>query len=150
MALRIAVLVSGEGTNLQAILDAAHDRDAIEVVCVGASRPDARGLKRARAAGVRTGVFAKSDHPDREARDAALGTWIDDQAGGFLQPVRTRYVPINSPVHSDLIPMVRARLRPPPGQTCPPKGAARSRRDFEEAIPHRPMPRGVTTDGPSL
>jgi len=84
MALRIAVLVSGEGTNLQAILDAAHDRDAIEVVCVGASRPDARGLRRARAAGVRTGVFAKSDHPDREARDAALGTWIDDQAADLI------------------------------------------------------------------
>jgi phosphoribosylglycinamide formyltransferase-1 len=84
MALRIAVLVSGEGTNLQAILDAAHDRDAIEVVCVGASRPDARGLQRARAAGVRTGVFAKSDHPDREARDAALGTWIDDQAADLI------------------------------------------------------------------
>ena len=75
---------------------------------------------------------------------------IDDRAGGILQPVRTRYVPINSPVHTDLIPMVRARLQPPPGQPCPPKGAARSRRDFEEAITHRPMPRGVTTDGPSL
>ncbi len=84
MALRIAVLVSGEGTNLQAILDAVHGRGAIEVVCVGASRADARALGRARAAAVRTGVFAKSDHPDRDARDAALGNWIDEHDANLI------------------------------------------------------------------
>jgi phosphoribosylglycinamide formyltransferase-1 len=84
MALRIAVLISGEGTNLQAILDAVHGREGIEVVCVGASRADACGLGRARAAGVRAGVFAKSDHPDRDARDVALGDWIDDHGADLI------------------------------------------------------------------
>lgn len=75
---------------------------------------------------------------------------VDDQAVGVVRPVRTRYVPINSPVQTDLIRIVRARLRPPPGQPRAPKGAARSRGDFEEAITHRPTLRGAITDGPSL
>ncbi|MEJ7715678.1 MAG: formyltransferase family protein [Thermoleophilaceae bacterium] len=77
---RVGVLVSGEGTNLQALLDSVHGRDGIEIVGVGASRADARGLERARAAGVDTGVFDKVDHPDRDARDAAMGNWLDDHA----------------------------------------------------------------------
>ena len=91
MAFRVAVLISGEGSNLQAILDSAHGRDGIEVVCVATSRADARGLQRAADAGVDTGIFAKADHPDREARDAALGNWLDDHAvdlivlAGFME-----------------------------------------------------------------
>jgi len=72
----IVVLVSGEGTNLQAILDGVHGGDA-EVVGVAASRAEARGLERARAAGVQTAVFAIADHRDSAARDAALADWID-------------------------------------------------------------------------
>ncbi len=78
MAFRVAVLISGEGTNLQALLDTVHGTDGIEVACVASSEAGARGLERARAAGVPTEVFAKSDHPDRDARDAALGNWLDD------------------------------------------------------------------------
>jgi len=78
MAFRVGVLISGEGSNLQAILDSMQGRDGIEVVCVGSSRAEARGLERAKGAGVETGIFAKADHPDREARDAALGNWLDD------------------------------------------------------------------------
>jgi phosphoribosylglycinamide formyltransferase-1 len=77
VAFRIAVLVSGEGTNLQALLDGVHGRDGIEVVCVASSRAGARGLERAGRAGVETGVFAIADHPGRAARDAALGDWIE-------------------------------------------------------------------------
>ncbi len=73
---RLGVLVSGEGSNLQAIVDALHGREGIEVACVGASRPDARALERALAAGVPTGVFAASDHPDRAARDEALAEFL--------------------------------------------------------------------------
>lgn len=73
---RLGVLVSGEGSNLQAILDSVHGREGIEVACVGASRPDARALERAREAGVPTGVFAASDHPDRVARDQALAEFL--------------------------------------------------------------------------
>ena len=75
---------------------------------------------------------------------------IVDQADGLVQPVRTRYVPINSPVQTDLVRTVRTQLRPQPEQPRAPKGAARSRLDFEEAITHRPTPRGVTPDGPSV
>jgi phosphoribosylglycinamide formyltransferase-1 len=72
----IAVLLSGEGTNLQALLDTVHGQEA-EVVGVGASRAEARGLERAREAGVETAVFAKQDYLDRGERDRALADWID-------------------------------------------------------------------------
>jgi phosphoribosylglycinamide formyltransferase-1 len=75
---RVAVLISGAGTNLQALLDQLHSRGGpIEIVGVGSSRPDAPGLQRAEAAGVESAVFAISDHGDREQRDRALGDWLD-------------------------------------------------------------------------
>ncbi|HET9948073.1 MAG TPA: phosphoribosylglycinamide formyltransferase [Longimicrobiales bacterium] len=77
MSLRVAVLVSGEGTNLQAILDSVHGREGIEVVGVGASKPQARGLERARAAGVATASFAAADYAGRPERDAAMAEWLD-------------------------------------------------------------------------
>ena len=76
MSLRVAVLVSGEGSNLQAILDSVHGGDA-DVVGVGSNRPEARGLERGSAAGVETAVFPKADYSDRAARDAAMGDWIE-------------------------------------------------------------------------
>lgn len=77
MSYRVAVLVSGEGSNLQAILDKVHGREGIEVVCVGSNRAEARGLERARAAGVETAVFAAADYADRPARDGAMAAWLD-------------------------------------------------------------------------
>ena len=74
---RVAVLASGAGTNLQAILDQLHGRDGIDVVGVGSNRPGARALERARSAGVVTAEFPADGYPDREARDAALGEWLD-------------------------------------------------------------------------
>jgi phosphoribosylglycinamide formyltransferase 1 len=87
---RIAVLISGAGTNLQALIDSVHGvplraaaarrpatPDTIEIVGVASSRPDAAGLQRARRAGVETAVFALADHPDRAARDRALGDWLE-------------------------------------------------------------------------
>jgi phosphoribosylglycinamide formyltransferase 1 len=71
----IAVLVSGTGTNLQALLDTVHGREA-EIVAVASSVPDAPALERARARGVATAVFAREDHADRNARDNALGDWL--------------------------------------------------------------------------
>jgi phosphoribosylglycinamide formyltransferase-1 len=79
VSLRIAVLVSGEGSNLQAILDRVHGRDGIEVVAVASNRAEARGLERARGAGVEPGVFVRADYPDREARDVALGDWLESR-----------------------------------------------------------------------
>jgi phosphoribosylglycinamide formyltransferase-1 len=74
---RVAVLISGEGTNLQAILNTVHGREEIEVVGVASSRRDAPGLERARRAGVDTEVFEISAYDDREARDRDLGDWLE-------------------------------------------------------------------------
>jgi phosphoribosylglycinamide formyltransferase 1 len=76
VSFRIAVLASGAGTNLQAILDKVHGRGGIELVAVASNRPDAKALERARGAGVGTEVFARGDYPDREARDAAIAEWL--------------------------------------------------------------------------
>jgi phosphoribosylglycinamide formyltransferase-1 len=74
---RIAVLASGSGTNLQAILDQLHRRGEVEVVGVGSDKPDAGALERARGAGVAAAVFPASEYPDRQARDAAIAAWLD-------------------------------------------------------------------------
>lgn len=84
MSLRVAVLVSGEGSNLQAILDQAHGRDGVEVVAVGSNRAGARGLARAEAAGVDTGVFETAAYADRGARDEAMGDWLEQHDVGLL------------------------------------------------------------------
>ena len=71
---RLAVLVSGSGTNLQALLDAIEaDADfGGEVVVVGSDRPDAGGLDRARAAGIATVATAVDEYPDRATWERAL------------------------------------------------------------------------------
>lgn len=70
---RLVVLVSGSGTNLQALLDAAADPAyGARVVAVGADRPGIEGLARAERAGVPTFVQRVGDHPDRAAWDAVL------------------------------------------------------------------------------
>jgi phosphoribosylglycinamide formyltransferase-1 len=79
----IAVLVSGEGTNLQAILDTLHGGD-VEVVGVAASRAESRALARAREAGIETAVFAKADYPDRDERDRALADWIEGRGARLV------------------------------------------------------------------
>jgi phosphoribosylglycinamide formyltransferase 1 len=81
---RIVVLASGSGTNLQAILDRLHGRDGIEVVGVGSDKPGARALERAAAAGVETALFPTAEHPDREARDAAMGDWIEARGADLV------------------------------------------------------------------
>ena len=63
---------------------------------------------------------------------------IDDTAPGFVGPTRERYIPITSPVETDLIVIARSQLRPAPITPRPPKGAAESRAEFEAAIMHRP------------
>ena len=98
MSYRVAVLVSGEGTNLQAILESVHGRGGIEVVCVGSSRPGVPALARAVAAGVPTGAFAAGDYPDRVARDRALADWIDAYSAdlvvlaGFMELLSSTFV----------------------------------------------------------
>jgi phosphoribosylglycinamide formyltransferase 1 len=76
---RIAVLASGTGTNLQAIIDTVHGRDGIELVAVASNNPDAMALERARRAGVEVGVFGRESYADREARDRAIGDWLEER-----------------------------------------------------------------------
>lgn len=108
--MRVGVLASGSGTNLQALLD----DPAIDVVAVASDKPEARALERAAAAGVETGVFARADFPDREARDTAMASWLSERGvelvvsagymalltGAFLERFPQRVVN----VHPSLLP----------------------------------------------
>lgn len=76
--MRVGVLASGEGTNLQALLDGLHGRE-VEVVAVACDQPSARALERAHAAGVPARVFLRSEFGARAARDAAMGDWLEAQ-----------------------------------------------------------------------
>lgn len=70
---RLVVLISGAGTNLQALLDAcAEPAYGAQVVAVGADRSDIEGLARAERAGIETFVRRVADHADRSDWDRAL------------------------------------------------------------------------------
>ena len=68
----IGVLVSGEGTNLQALIDAG-----LPVVAVASNKPAARALERARSAGIATEVFDAAAFDSRDARDEAMARWLE-------------------------------------------------------------------------
>jgi phosphoribosylglycinamide formyltransferase 1 len=67
----IGVLVSGEGTNLQALLDAG-----LPVAAVASNRRGVNALARAERARVPTAAFPLEEHPTREGRDAAMADWL--------------------------------------------------------------------------
>ena len=70
---RIAVLISGRGSNMRALLDACnHGTLPAEISLVVSNRADAEGLQAAREAGIETACIAHADYPSREAFDAAL------------------------------------------------------------------------------
>jgi phosphoribosylglycinamide formyltransferase-1 len=75
----IGVLVSGRGTNLQALLDAG-----LPIVAVAANVGGAPALKRARAAGIATGVFELGDYASREERDSAMADWLADEGAQLV------------------------------------------------------------------
>ena len=87
----IAVLVSGSGTNLQAIIDKLHGRDGIEVAAVASSKPGVQALERARAAGVEAAVFEASSYESRAERDRAMAEWLKERGvdlvvlAGFME-----------------------------------------------------------------
>jgi phosphoribosylglycinamide formyltransferase-1 len=80
---RVGVLASGEGTNLQALLDVVHGRE-VEVVAVASDKPGARALERAAAVGVESRVFERSEFPGRAARDAAMADWLESLGVEFV------------------------------------------------------------------
>ncbi|SCL39962.1 phosphoribosylglycinamide formyltransferase-1 [Micromonospora rhizosphaerae] len=96
---RLVVLVSGSGSNLQALLDAAADPGyGAKVVAVGADRDGIAGLDRAAAAGVPTFVDRLKDHPTREDWDRALTAHVAEHkpdlviSAGFLKLVGPHFL----------------------------------------------------------
>ena len=98
MAFRVAVLISGEGTNLQAILDSVHGRGGVEVVGVASSKSGARGLERAAGAGVDSAVFEIAGYEDRPARDRAMADWLEERRvdlvvlAGFMEILGSEFI----------------------------------------------------------
>jgi phosphoribosylglycinamide formyltransferase-1 len=74
--MNVAVLASGAGTNLQALIDRVHGTDGTEIVAVASDKPDARALERARAVGIPTSAFPAETFVDRPSRDLALADWL--------------------------------------------------------------------------
>ena len=70
--LKIGVLVSGSGTNLQAIIDAIADGLPVEIVHVVSSRPDAYGIERAKSAGIPVLVLNRGAYADTAAADTII------------------------------------------------------------------------------
>ena len=67
----IGVLVSGEGSNLQALID-----DGLPIVAVASNKPGVKALERAESAGIPAEVFNSDGFPTREERDAAMADWL--------------------------------------------------------------------------
>jgi phosphoribosylglycinamide formyltransferase-1 len=74
---RIVVLISGSGTNLQAIIDRCHKKNGAEVVAVISNRSDAFGLERAEQANIANACLDHTAYDSREAYDHALAGLID-------------------------------------------------------------------------
>ncbi|WP_082943438.1 MULTISPECIES: phosphoribosylglycinamide formyltransferase [Kocuria] len=98
--MRLVVLVSGSGTNLQAMIDALHQGDVeVDIAAVGADL-ECAGLDRARAAGIDTFVVPLSEYPDREQWNRALqrrvASYHPDRVvfAGFMRIVDAEFVSV--------------------------------------------------------
>jgi len=89
----IGVLVSGEGTNLQALIDGG-----LPIAAVASNRRSARALARAETAGIATGVFDAADYESREERDEAMAAWLQERGvdlvvcAGFMHLLRKPFL----------------------------------------------------------
>jgi phosphoribosylglycinamide formyltransferase 1 len=105
----IGVLVSGEGTNLQALIDAS-----LPVAAVASNRKEARALQRARDAGIPTAAFSLDCHETREERDLVMATWLEEHGvdlvvtAGYMhlltKPFLDRFAGRIVNVHPSLLP----------------------------------------------
>src|SRR3954454_22720797 len=105
----IGVLVSGNGTNLQALLD-----NRLPVTAVASNRKDAYALVRARSVGVPTATFSLDCHADREERDLVMATWLEEHGvelvvlAGYMhlltKPFLDRFPRAIVNVHPSLLP----------------------------------------------
>lgn len=116
--LRTAVLISGSGTNLQALIDACEESlFPAEIVLVLSNNADAYGLERARKAGIATAVVDHRNYPDRESFDADIDIELKSAGvqfvclAGFMRVLTDGFVRkwhdrmIN--VHPSLLPLYR-------------------------------------------
>ena len=125
----IGVLVSGEGTNLQALID-----DGLPIAAVASNRSEARALQRATAAGIPTRVFELDDYDSREERDGAMADWLVGHGvtlvvcAGYMHLLRPSFLNrferiVNT--HSAPLPEFPGRTR---SRTCSPQARRRPRR----------------------
>ena len=109
--LKIGVLLSGSGTNLQAIIDAAaNDGLPVDIVQVVSSRPDAHGIERARKAGIPVTVLNRDVYADPEAADARIVEAL--RAAGAQYVVMAGYMRKVTPVMLDAFPDRVLNLHP--------------------------------------
>jgi formyltetrahydrofolate-dependent phosphoribosylglycinamide formyltransferase len=99
----IGVLVSGGGTNLQALLDAG-----LPVVAVASNRPGVPAL--ARAGAIPAAAFELADYPDRAARDSAMADWLEEQ--GVHLVVLAGYMHLLTPAFLDRFPDAVVNVHP--------------------------------------
>jgi len=98
MKLPIVVLISGSGSNLQAIIDSAQGDLPVEIRAVVSNRADAYGLERARIAGIPVRVLSHQGYADRESYDEALMALIDSYQpqlvvlAGFMRILSENFV----------------------------------------------------------
>jgi phosphoribosylglycinamide formyltransferase-1 len=89
--MNVGVLASGNGSNLQALIDRAHGREGVVLRGVASDKPGARALERARLAGIDAEAF--TDFDDRAARDQAIVEWLREREvelvvlAGYMQLV---------------------------------------------------------------
>jgi phosphoribosylglycinamide formyltransferase-1 len=107
--LPIAVLVSGGGTNLQALLDTVHDHE-VEVVAVASDNPSAPALQRAAARGVATRVFERSVYAVRQERDLAMADWLQERGARLV--VLAGYMALLSPAFLERFPGAVINVHP--------------------------------------
>jgi phosphoribosylglycinamide formyltransferase-1 len=93
----IGVLVSGEGTNLQALIDAG-----LPIAAVASNKPGARALQRARAAAIPVASFPLDEYADRDTRDAAMAGWLEEHGVDFV--VCAGYMHLLRPTFLDRFP----------------------------------------------
>ena len=134
--MKVGVLASGEGSNLQALLDQVHGRDGIEVVAVGSDKPGARALARAEAAGVPVAAFPAAGHADRRARDLAMAAWLE--AAGVELVVLAGYMQLVDPAFLARFPRRVVNVHPALLPAFPGIGAV------EQALAHGVKVFGVT------
>lgn len=118
MTRRVAILISGRGSNMASLIEAAQAADfPAEIALVLSNRPDAEGLERAKAAGIATLAIDHRAFPDRESFDRALDAALNEHdiafvcLAGFMRVLTDGFVErwsgrmIN--IHPSLLPLYR-------------------------------------------